>query len=343
MDKHDSIIEDYTVNLLTFKELSSKYHMGQDSLRKVLKEYNIPIFTNQESRILRLNKGKTLYEIEQKVIYNYSTLGYGQKKSGEEFNIGQDKVKSILKKYNIPIRNFGEAAVLSNKREERGRKYQVNNNFFAKESRNMAWLLGFLASDGNVRKDRNCIRIELSYIDEEILQRIKEIVGIENPISFREDKKGRKFVKLAWFSKQQKDDLARYSIVPNKTNILQPPYTLSHKYALDYIRGYFDGDGTININMCHGGTSKAIRFGICGASKPVLDWIVDIFEEYGIKRVNPHLDSSHENPFWTIVYSSNASREIYKLLYYDIDDTVLFLKRKKDKYERILEEVPKKE
>ena len=337
-----NIVKDY-LDLYTVKELAEKYHRSRTTIYKVLEEKEIKLRTARETIILKKNRDLTYQDIVNNIIDNYINKQMGLKRSGEPYGIGEARVRAILEENNIPIRNLHDSICLSNKTDPRNTIYTKDESFFSKESHNMAWVLGFLASDGNVSKDRNKIRIELSYIDEEILQRIKTTIKIENPIQFREDKKGRKLVLLGWSSKQHKEDLARYSIVPNKTFILDPPYALSHKYYLDYIRGYFDGDGTININMCHQGRSKAIRFGICGASKPVLDWIVDVFEEYGVPRVNPHLDSSHEKPFYSIIYSTRASRKIYKLLYGNLKEDSLYLQRKKDKYERILKEVPEQE
>lgn len=339
----EQLIKDY-LNYSTTHELAKKYHIGIERVIKILKENNISIRTKMESIIMRRNleSGKTYKEILNIVIDNYVNKQFGLKRSGQEFGISENTVRKILQENNVPIRSLKEAHIISNKNDPRNAIYKKDKNFFSKESKNMAWMLGFLASDGNVRKENNCIRIELSIIDIEILERIKKAIKIENPISYRTDKKGNNFCHLNWNSRQHKQDLAKYSIVPNKTYILKPPYLLSEKYQLDYIRGYFDGDGTININLCHSGKSKAIRFGICSATPEVLKWIVDVFEKNGIPRVNLHQDYSHDKPFYSIIYSSVSSRKIYNLLYDNLQEDTLFLKRKKDRYEEILREVPER-
>ena len=67
----EELIKDYVNNLFTIRELATKYHIGQDKVRKILKENNIYIRTNGETSILKKNRNFTLEEIEKKVIENY--------------------------------------------------------------------------------------------------------------------------------------------------------------------------------------------------------------------------------------------------------------------------------
>lgn len=327
------LIYDYEKNLLTIKELSIKYHIGQDKVRKILKENSIRIRTNSETLILRKNKNFTLEEIEAIVIDNYSNKKWGQKKSGEQFGLDPRSVKKILQKNNIEIRDFHTSIQVANSVYDRTcQQYKKNKDFFKKESGDMAWLLGFLAADGNISNRGNKIRIELSIVDKEILEKIKERVEIDNPIYEREDKRGFKFATLEWSCKEHKEDLARYGIVPNKTHILCPPAQLSNEFYIDYIRGYFDGDGTINLNKGKNGNS--LRWGICGASKPMLQWVLEVLNKnYNIPLVNLHRDFSNEKEFYSFIYSTNSTKKIYSILY---TSNSLFLKRKKDKFDYLI-------
>lgn len=331
----EELLKDYEKNFFTIQELSSKYHIGQNKAREILAKNNIRIRTNNETKILKKNPDYSLEDIERIVIDNYVNKQWGQKKSGDQFKIGTQTVKKILQKHNIEIRDFHTSIKVANSIYDRtNQQYNKNKNFFKQENSNMAWLLGFLAADGNVSKNSNRIRIELSSVDREILEKIKEIVQLENPIYEREDKRGFYFSSLEWSCKEHKADLNKYNIVPNKTKILQPPINLNKKYYIDYIRGYFDGDGTINLNK--GKNSNSLRWGICGASKDILEWIVKfLYEEYDIPPVNIHKDTSCKNDFYSIIYSTNSAKKIYKILY---TENSLFLKRKKDKFDYLLKE-----
>ena len=119
--------------------------------------------------------------------------------------------------------------------------------------------------------------------------------------------------------------------MPRKTFILQPPLNLSKEYYIDYIRGYFDGDGYI-IN-----SQRNIKFGICGASKELLEWIINVFYEiYGIPKINILVDSRREKPFYSVNYANKASKKIYTILY---NESNMYLKRKKEKFESILNDI----
>ena len=50
-------------------------------------------------------------EQEEKIIYNYTILHYGQKKSGAFIPVSDSVVRRVLKKYNIPIKSIQETNV----------------------------------------------------------------------------------------------------------------------------------------------------------------------------------------------------------------------------------------
>lgn len=234
------------------------------------------------------------------------------------------KVKEVLKKHGIPIRDFSQAASESNK----NRALYKNEDYFNEESSNMAWILGFLASDGTVSSSNNTIKIGLSARDKEILEKIKKEIQIENKIVEYTTKDGFDCVDLHWTCAKHKQILAIYGITPNKTFTIKPPLQLSKKYWIDFIRGYFDGDGSVNLIQ-----NKALRWQVCGATKEILQWIIDfLYEEFQIPKVNI-MCQDRENILYYFQYSTKATKQIYSVLY---TPNSLFLKRKKDKFNEII-------
>ena len=199
----------------------------------------------------------------------------------------------------------------------------------------MAYILGFLASDGNVSNSENSINIQLQRADEQILKDIKEIVQSSRPLDYYTTAAGRETVKFQVWSSSWKNDLSLYGIVPNKTFNLQPPNYLKKEYRIDYIRGYFDGDGSIwwkenNPHQCY--------WDIVGASNSVIDWIYQtLINDYGIINsfgINNFYTSNDVKMYKISYYGFEKIKLLYSALYYD--DNVLCLKRKKEKMETIL-------
>ena len=277
-------------------------------------------------------------EQEKEIIRIYTEENRGQLYCAQKvLGVKNPKyVKDTLKKYGIHIRSYGEAAALSNKNRIKYPNKDVD--FFKKESSDMAWILGFLASDGTIGKNSNQIKISLSIKDKEILEQIKKVIKLDEPIKEYTTNTGYDACTLQWTCEEHKKDLAQYFIVPAKTFILKPPYKLSRKYWIDYIRGYFDGDGSVNlIKNGNGRGNGNLRWQICGAQREVLEWIINfLYEEYNIPKVSILVRQTGQHPLYYFQYSSTSTRQIYNILY---TPNSLFLKRKKDKYEEILQKV----
>ena len=247
-------------------------------------------------------------EVIDKIIYDYTINKYGLIKTGKNNGVGERIVRRVLLENKIHIRSRSEAAIVSNIQR---RQFNVDDNYFSTENSNMAYLLGFLASDGTVDKKNNRIKIGLSSIDKEFLVKIKEELKYEGDIFNYITSNGFSVSELTFTSQQIKKDLARYNIVPNKTFTFKFPKNLNKKYWIDFIRGYFDGDGSVST-----AGNNAIRWQICSATKNVLETIVDFFyEEYHIKKVSILEQPRKNNTLYYFQYSTNATKEIFSILY----------------------------
>lgn len=184
---------------------------------------------------------------------------------GKILNYHPVTIKKYLINNGIKIRSRSEQNILSNGK----RKKSVNDNYFKKIGNNQAWLMGFIASDGTIRKNCNSIKIGLSNIDREILEKIKIELEIERPILDYITSNGFAISELNWTSKSHKDFLSKYGIINNKTYFpMYVPKNFNREQTLSFILGYYDGDGTISVN--HKGY---LRFRICAHRKEILESI----------------------------------------------------------------------
>lgn len=257
------------------------------------------------------------------LINNYVNKKWGLLKSGAELGLGKKKVKRILIENGIKIRDNAEAH----------RIYTINDNYFNIESHNMAYILGFLASDGNISAKDNKIKIGLNAIDKEILEKIQKELQSNRPLYEYETPQGYKVVELVFNSAKIKKKLAEYNITPNKSLTLRPPVKLDEKYVIDYIRGFFDGDGSI---VKTGYKNHGIEFRIVSASKDILLFFEAYFHNYynqSLSHIYPRKKQEGYAQLYDLKYSTEFSKQLYDIMY---TPNSLYLQRKKDKYEQLL-------
>lgn len=202
-------------------------------------------------------------------------------------------------------------------------KIEVNNYYFSTQNHNMAYVMGFLAADGNISKEGNRIQSQLSIKDRPQLEMIYNEIGGSKVYEYESNG----YLCCGWhcYSAQIKRDLAEYNIIPHKTGKLSLPKKLSKEYWKDFIRGYFDGDGSVFKD------EQGIRLSITSANREILDDINSFFKENGIKPSTIYAD--HNNV--CIKFRSQASIDIYNLLYYD---DCLCLIRKKQRFLELIKE-----
>lgn len=196
-------------------------------------------------------------------------------------------------------------------------KYPLDDNLFQKiDSHAKAYLLGWIASDGTVRKAGFSISIHKK--DKNILTTIQKSLNIRSPITFAKNKTQ---VKMAVNSAQIAIDVSRLLGLDinarsmKKDRIVKMPILENESLQWAFIRGYFDGDGSI-INPS---PSKRTPY-ICIAS-------YSPFIREGIaKFCNIPCRISKENVCWS---GSNALDFLDKMYG---NETVLALERKLDLY-----------
>ena len=128
-------------------------------------------------------------------------------------------------------------------------KYDIDYNFFSEWNEKSAYIFGFLAADGYLKyesgsRNETSVQIELAWYDKDILYKIKEALSYEGEI--RESSRGT--YKLSFANKKLCKDLIEKGMPPNdKTNKMAWPESLPDELASHFIRGLFDGDGSIYL------------------------------------------------------------------------------------------------
>lgn len=136
------------------------------------------------------------------------------------------------------------------------RTYNLDDVFFSKLNEKSAYWLGFLYADGYVSKTENCIRITLSAKDEDHLLKFKKDIRAESPITYHMNRYSEKYpltkkARISIFSKQIKQDLYNLGCTSSKSLTCTFP-NLSKELIPHFIRGYFDGDGSVYLIKPYG-------------------------------------------------------------------------------------------
>lgn len=226
-------------------------------------------------------------------------------------------IRKILIANNIKIRTAHEQTSISNL----NRAIKINDNYFSKLNLENSYYLGFIAADGTVRKDNNEIKITINNEDEQFLLDMKNKMDYKGNLHYQDKVNA---IEYRFSSKQIKEDLAKYSIVPRKTYIGVTMKDIPDEYKLAFIKGYYDGDGNVSINQ----NTKQVSIKIVSHTEKILKEFQDIIKQ----KTN-----IYTNIRGTILYSLELStlpaldflKDIYSL-------NTPYLQRKYDKYLEIL-------
>lgn len=203
-------------------------------------------------------------------------------------------------------------------------KPKFNENYFENiDNEHKAYWFGFLMADGCVflRGTTPKVCLELSIKDKNHLSKFCESLLLKKKLKILK-RKGRKnsTVRIDLYSRKICSDLTRVGCIPNKSLILQFPQ-VEDRLLWHFIRGYFDGDGSVYI--------KNKTYGYIGAkfvgSKDFLLCLSQILDKYGINPNNIYRDNG-EKIHYLCLSSQKDIAKLYQLMYYN---SSICLERKK--------------
>lgn len=137
----------------------------------------------------------------------------------------------------------------------------VNGSYFENiDTRNKAYYLGLLASDGNIVKKTGRVNINLQERDANTLQKLKDDIGYTGKLGYWNKKPPRQNQRaLCIHSAKLVQDLERWGIKEGKTHeLIIHDSIFKSPFTIDFLRGFFDGDGWISLTK----NRKSVTFGI---------------------------------------------------------------------------------
>jgi hypothetical protein len=194
----------------------------------------------------------------------------------------------------------------------------IDHKFFNNWSRRMAYITGFITGDGCIHNKRPYLMIELKKSDRCVIEYIRDSIKPEAKIYDRNrhnDEFSWSSSRLVLFSQPIINSLKQYSIFPNKTGKHKLDFDIPEKYIWDYVRGFFDADGSVFYR--HGLINSKL---VC-KSKDFIYSIHDLIENLG--TINCH------KGLYSIAICYKESLILGQKMYRDEE---FCLQRKKDRF-----------
>ena len=199
-----------------------------------------------------------------------------------------------------------------------------NRPFLKIDAEWKAYFLGLFGADGSL-SDQGTGYITLAETDKYILDILRKKI-YKTPQKLIKKQGRNKNVQnsyLLYLSKELCQDFHKYNMIVNKSLTLEFPRNIPKKYLPDFIRGFFDGDGSINKGQSH------IELSIC-CSKPFGISLQQILKD---NQINISL-YKHGSIFRLRSGNSKELLKFFNLIYYQ--NTVLKLTRKYKLFQKAL-------
>jgi hypothetical protein len=232
-------------------------------------------------------------------------------------------IYDALRRWGIKTRNLSQSH----------REYTVDENYFdIIDNEEKAYWLGFIYADGYITSP-HAIGLALSIDDKGHIIKFQRSLKSNHPLHdyVTDNDYGRsKYSRLLVLSKPLFEQLQGKGVVLRKSLVLTYPdeSILPEKLNRHFIRGYFDGDGSIVLSK------NSINFKICG-TREFLGKLITIFNENSTYKFQNKLFKRKYDDKNNYYISYGGKYKIFSVLSYLYEDSTIFLDRKMIQYKKL--------
>jgi hypothetical protein len=230
----------------------------------------------------------------------------------QHFRCSPSTVRRQLVRFGIPARRRGPAPWRL--RVARGAR-------FAGWSADIAYVVGLIATDGNL--GRKAAAISIVSKDMDLLETVQRCLALPTPIKPHRGGYSSRCHHLAWRDRSLYDWLRGIGLTPAKSLTLGP-LSVPDEYFADFFRGCIDGDGSILIYTDRYHVAKKESYvyerlyvSIVSASQPFIEWLqatvsrlIGVEGSIGVRR------QQGKNPMWILRYAKARSLRLLAWMYY---------------------------
>ena len=270
---------------------------------------------------MAISINKVSEEIKQKIIEDYKN-NISLRNLEKKYNVSRSTISSYLEK--IDIKKI---------KGNHYRKYFHDEDFFEKiDSEEKAYWLGFMFADGYIvdnekRYGQDAFGLALAKDSIDSLEKFKKSIKATNPITWDTSKKGSQPQgRLLMRSQKTVNDLIDKGCVKQKSLILQPPKNIPDDLIRHFIRGFFDGDGSL---IKYERTKNSIAYSInITSTYEMVKWIKQVFQ---IGQIFP--EKRREQTWY---FTVDGNQQVIKLYHYLYDEATIWMDRKYNRFQELL-------
>lgn len=233
----------------------------------------------------------------------------------------------LFKKYELARRTSGET-----RQTLRTSKIQLAYSFEEISTADQAYICGLILADGYVGDSQ--IKLDLKIADIALLEKVRDFFSPEIEISTYNNR----VASCKISSKVACTNAKNLGLISGKESTEVSIPRMDKNLYRHFIRGFFDGDGT--IFKCY---NKYLKSNICSPTRGILEEIQQIFKENGIdSTINQEIRNgqisiirgrkvvAQKNMYRLFVRKKASLKKLYEFLY---KDAHMFLSRKRKVFE----------
>lgn len=272
---------------------------------------------------------------KEKLVALYQERGQSLEDIARTFGVTRVAVWKALKAYGIARRGGSEASVLAFSRGKyRGKTTaEFNESIFSQWSQRMAYLLGYIFTDGCFRRvTRTCFQVDISSSDREHLEKLAAILGKNVPLhTIKQSRRGfsggeDRYLHLIRFTRPGMiQDLRKLGLTERKSLTMKFPQ-VPKEFLRHFIRGCWDGDGSIFIESSG---YPAAYFGT--GSLAFIEEMRERLRGLGFGRLTIHVRKpdgvKSKNPHYYLKIRSNHAVAFCEFLYDNVPTNLMLLRK----------------
>lgn len=179
---------------------------------------------------------------------------------GKRFNCDRGVIEYYRKKKGLPQRPSYQGKKTT---------YYFSMESFVKDSIDKYYWLGFLAADGYINKKQTSIQLHLKSADVKHLEKFKKFAKTNAKINFMMTNHNHGSAYIRINSKELGLYLEQYNLVSHKSKDYEIPVDkIPAEYRSHFLRGMFDGDGSISYTR-----RGQVTFAFCSGSLKCIEQI----------------------------------------------------------------------